>query len=129
MWKSDTLHCSIRKFNGPMRFIYTISLLLLFTMQVKSQAHSVLPVNPTGTIKFYPNPAITQITFDFQGNYDKSYSFQIYSFIGKKTFDLPSLSTSKITVDLTDFIRGVYIFQLKDRNGRIVESGRFQLSK
>ena len=112
-----------------MRFIYTLSILLLFTMQVKSQNHAALPVNPAGSIRFYPNPAITQITFDFQGNYDKSYSFQIYSFIGKKVLDLASLSSSKTTIDLTDFFRGVYIFQLKDKNGKIVESGRFRVSK
>jgi hypothetical protein len=98
-------------------------------MQVESRNHAVLPVNPVVPIRFYPNPATTQITFDFQGSYDKSYSFQIYSFIGKKVFDLPSLSSSKTTVDLTDFFRGVYIFQLKDKNGKIAESGRFQVNK
>jgi hypothetical protein len=112
-----------------MRLICTLSLLLLFTMLVDSQVRASLPVNPVVSIKFYPNPAITQITFDFQNNYDKSYSFQIYSFIGKKVFDQPSLQANKITVDLSNFYRGVYIFQLKDKTGKIVESGRFQVSK
>lgn len=112
-----------------MRVIYTLFLLLLFTIQVKSQDHAALPVNPVASIKFYPNPAITQITFDFQGNYDKTYSFQIYSFIGKKVYELPSLQTVKLTVDLAAFFRGVYIFPLKDKNGKIIESGRFQVSK
>ncbi|HJU46311.1 MAG TPA: T9SS type A sorting domain-containing protein [Chitinophagaceae bacterium] len=112
-----------------MRLIYTLSFLLLLTLQVESRDQNSLPVNPAGTIRCYPNPAVTQITFDFQGSYDKSYSFQIYSFIGKKVFDLPSLSVPKTTVDLADFLRGIYIFQLKDKNGKIVESGRFQVSK
>ena len=35
----------------------------------------------------------------------------------------------KITVPLTDFYRGVYIFQLRDAKGNIVESGKFQVVK
>lgn len=112
-----------------MKLIYTLSLLLLLAVQVKSQDDGLLPVNPNGSVRFYPNPATTQITFDFQNGYDKTYSFQIYSFIGKKVFELSSLSTPKTIIDLTDFFRGVYIFQLKDKNGKIVESGRFQVSK
>ena len=33
------------------------------------------------------------------------------------------------TLDLTPFNRGVYIYQLKDRSGKVVESGKFQVSK
>jgi hypothetical protein len=32
-------------------------------------------------------------------------------------------------VNLSDFIRGVYIFQLRDQNGKVVDSGKFQVSK
>ena len=35
----------------------------------------------------------------------------------------------KIMVSLTDFYRGVYIFQLRDAQGTIVESGKFQVVK
>ncbi len=35
----------------------------------------------------------------------------------------------KITVALTDYYRGVYIFQLRDVQGNIVESGKFQVVK
>ena len=112
-----------------MRLIYTLSFILLFTMQVESQGNGSFPVDPVSAVRFYPNPAVARITFDFGSGYDKSYSFQVYSFIGKKVFDLPSLQTPKTTIELADFIRGVYIFQLKDKTGRIVESGRFQVSK
>lgn len=113
-----------------MRFIYTLVFFLLFTLQAEGQTRgTLLPGNPAGPVRFYPNPAITQITFDFQGGYDKNYSFQIYSLLGKKVYNLPSIPASKTTIDLSDFFRGVYIFQLKDRNGKIVESGRFQVSK
>jgi hypothetical protein len=35
----------------------------------------------------------------------------------------------RTVINLTDFSRGVYIYQLKDKTGRMVESGKFQVSK
>jgi len=79
-------------------------------------------------IKFYPNPAVSDINFEFQKGYDKYFSFQVYNFIGKKVFDTKTV-TPKINIPLTDFYRGVYIYQLRDRSGRIIESGKFQVIK
>ncbi len=79
-------------------------------------------------VRFYPNPAVTKINFDFKA-YSKKFSFQIFNFIGKKVFELSSITSPQTTVDLTEYFRGVYIFQLKDQNGKIVESGKFQVSK
>ncbi|MBS1758194.1 MAG: T9SS type A sorting domain-containing protein [Bacteroidetes bacterium] len=79
-------------------------------------------------IKFYPNPATSVINFDFQKGYDKSYSFQIFNFIGKMVLELKNVS-SHTSINIEDFYRGIYIFQLRDRNGSIVESGKFQVNK
>lgn len=79
-------------------------------------------------IKFYPNPATSAINFEFQKDVERNYSFQIYNFLGKKVMDIKSLS-EKLTLPLTDFYRGVYIYQLRDRNNKIVESGKFQVNK
>ena len=36
----------------------------------------------------------------------------------------------KMTIYFDDnYFRGLYIYQLKDRSGRIVESGKFQVSR
>ena len=79
-------------------------------------------------VKFYPNPATTFITFDFQKEFDKNYTFQIFNFLGKKVYDVSNV-TPKTIVNLNDFYRGVYIFQIRDKSGKIVDSGRFQVSK
>lgn len=80
-------------------------------------------------VKFFPNPATTFIQFDFSNKLDLSgMNFKIYSFIGKKVFESSLLSTRTI-VNLNDFFRGVYIFQLTDRNGRVVESSKFEVQK
>jgi hypothetical protein len=77
-------------------------------------------------IKFYPNPASTAINFDFQRGYDKSYTLQIYNFIGKKVYETKNL-TSRNIINLSDFFRGIYFFQLRDKSGLLVESGKFQI--
>ncbi len=79
-------------------------------------------------MRFYPNPAVTAINFEFQKGYDQFFSFQVYNFIGKKVFDVKTV-TPKINISLTDFYRGVYIYQLRDRGGRIIDSGKFQVIK
>jgi hypothetical protein len=80
------------------------------------------------TLKIYPNPAITYITFDFDRTPEKGYSIQVYSFLGKKMYENQNL-TAKNTINLSDFNRGVYIYHIIDRNGKIIESGKFQVSK
>lgn len=80
------------------------------------------------TVKFYPNPAVSIINFEFEKTYDKSYNLIIYNFIGKKIIE-QKVTDQKISFALTDFYRGVYIFQLRDKQGNIVESGKFQVTK
>jgi hypothetical protein len=80
-------------------------------------------------LKFYPNPAITTIAFEFlSSDYDKNSSIEIYNFMGKKVYELKATSQI-VTLQLEDFYRGMYIYQLRDGNGAIVESGRFQVIK
>ncbi len=79
-------------------------------------------------VLFYPNPATTVVNFDFQKNYDKGYSIQIFNFLGRKMYEATNIPP-KTTLNLTDYGRGVYIYQLRDKTGKLVESGKFQVSK
>ena len=110
--------------------IFYLSIILILSLQAKSQDRTALPGSDpvSKIIRFYPNPATTLITFDFQGGYDKSYSFQIFNLLGKKVHDIKNV-TPRTVVNLSDFFRGVYIFQLKDKSGKIIDSGKFQVSK
>jgi hypothetical protein len=111
-----------------MKIFYIVSIILLTTLQSKSQTNRPAPQEPVArVIRFYPNPAISQITFDFEQNLDKSYSLQVYNFVGKKVLDIPAV-TQRTIVNVTDFYRGVYIFQLRDKTGRMIDSGKFQVS-
>ena len=112
-----------------MRIFYILFFIFLLTGSLQAQDRSPDRPGPEAKIvRFYPNPASSMITFDFQNNFDKSYSFQIYNFLGKKVYDAPSV-TPKTVVNLSDFYRGVYIFQIRDKNGKIIDSGRFQVEK
>lgn len=77
-------------------------------------------------VKYYPNPAISYINFEFSTDIDKSHSLVIFSFVGKKMTEL-AIENNKIVVPLTGYYRGLYVFQLKDKTGRILETGRFQV--
>jgi Secretion system C-terminal sorting domain len=114
-----------------MRIIYTLSIILLLSNEVKSQERNTpLPGSEpvTRIIRLYPNPATSFITFDFQKGYDKTYTLQIYNLPGKKVQEITDI-TPKTVVSLTDFFRGIYIFQLRDKNGKLIEAGKFQVSK
>ena len=80
-------------------------------------------------VKLYPNPATTYITFDLQDNYKQGYTIYIFNAIlGKKMYEAVNVST-KTTIQLNDFSRGMYLYHLIDASGKIVESGKFQVSK
>ncbi len=113
-----------------MKIFYILLFLVLTIFQGHAQSKPVF----TGSeavkeiVRLYPNPATTLINFDFQNDDYKQYNIQIYSFVGKKVFE-STQPTSKTIVNLTDFYRGIYIFQIRDKSGRVVDSGKFQVSK
>jgi hypothetical protein len=87
-----------------------------------------VPQTKMQVVKCYPNPATSIINFDFAKNIDKTYTLQVYSFLGKVMSETP-VSSSKVSITLNDFYRGIYVYQLKDKAGRIIESGKFQVIK
>ena len=113
-----------------MRIFYILfSIILLITTQAKSQVRPpALPEPDVKLVKFYPNPATSLITFDFQDGYENTYSFQIFNFLGKKVYEVSNI-TPKTIVNVSNFFRGIYIFQLRDQNGKIISSGKFQVIK
>jgi len=111
-----------------MKIFYALCTFFLLTLQAKSQDRTPGGDPAPTVVKFYPNPATSVITFDFQHGYDKNYNLQIYNFIGKKVQEINNI-TPKTTVNLNDFYRGIYIFQLKDKSGKVIDSGKFQVSK
>jgi hypothetical protein len=82
------------------------------------------------SIQCYPNPAISFINFDIPAAFiSKNYLLQVYSFTGKKMFEF-NITTAKLTLTFnSEFYRGIYVYQLRDKNGRILETGKFQVNR
>lgn len=79
-------------------------------------------------VKVYPNPATTQINFQIQNNNDGVYEVIVYNFLGKRIDDLKSVS-GLYTLSLDKYYSGIYIYQLRDSRGNLVESGKFNVIK
>src|SRR5579871_3560832 len=112
-----------------MRIFYILLSIILFTTtQAKSQARGPLPEPDHKVIKFYPNPAVSFITFELTKEPNKTYTLQIFSFLGKLVKNESNVADKK-TVNVSDLTRGLYTFQLKDEEGRVTDSGIFQVNK
>ncbi|MEO8171716.1 MAG: T9SS type A sorting domain-containing protein [Sediminibacterium sp.] len=115
-----------------MRKLYLLGLVVT-TFIINSYVVDKTPYdNPADGAKithFYPNPATTYINFTFDKTVDKTYTLQVYNFIGRKMNDI-RITDAKLTINLDDnYFRGLYVYQLRDQSGRIIESGKFQVSK
>ncbi|MEI9957513.1 MAG: T9SS type A sorting domain-containing protein [Ferruginibacter sp.] len=103
-------------------------LILLIGINFTSSAQNNSGDGAPKLIKLYPIPATSVINFDFVSGYDKSFSFQIYNFTGKVVYELKS-PPQKIALSLAEFSRGFYYYQLRDVNGRVIETSRFLVVK
>lgn len=108
-------------------------LLIMVTLMSNMFVYAGFDHNPFGyqvkIVKCYPNPATSVINFEFATAGNKTNTLQIYSFTGKKMTD-QILTSQRVSVLLgDDFYRGIYIFQLRDKTGKILETGKFQVVK
>ena len=113
------------------RILPILTIILLIAVQ--SGAQITKPIAATETqdriVKLFPNPATTYITFDLQKSYKQGMTLTIYNgILGKKMYESLNVP-SRTTIDLNEFNRGVYIYHLVDATGKIVESGKFQVSR
>jgi hypothetical protein len=102
--------------------------LIAIHSQGQSARTTPAPVSADRIIKLYPNPATTYITFDLQNGYERGFSIQVYSFLGKKMYEGQNVPAI-VTLNLGEFNRGLYMYHLIDLSGKVIESGKFQVTK
>ncbi|WP_346319003.1 T9SS type A sorting domain-containing protein [Chitinophaga sp. YIM B06452] len=109
-----------------------ILFILLCTLSFPAWSQSKsLPETTEGAskvVKAYPNPATSKIYFEIQRNNDKVYEIIVYNFLGKKVDHIKNLA-GRTEVPLDNYYSGLYIFQLREKNGTLVESGKFNVVK
>ncbi len=113
-----------------MKNIYkTILFILLITTSSFVASNNLGFVDgKTKITRFYPNPASSFINFEYAKSLEKGHTLVLYNFIGKKVSEV-QISGTNSTISLDGFFRGIYIFQIRDKNARIVDSGKFQVLK
>jgi Secretion system C-terminal sorting domain len=79
-------------------------------------------------MKLYPNPATSYVTFELQKSNQKGLAIVVYSVLGKKMYEAQNVA-EKTTLSVTDYTRGMYIYHLVDQSGKIIEYGKFQVSR
>ena len=109
------------------RLLLLLYLFLSFVLVAPVFA-SGAPDTTAPIVRLYPNPATSLVNLDLGTAINRGYSLQVYSFLGRKMFEVSNIS-QRVTISLTDYNRGVYIYQLRDHNGKLVETGKFQVSK
>lgn len=98
------------------------------TFSLFAQYKSVNQEAGSGVQKYYPNPATSIINFELTKTADKQGILQVYNFMGRKVYEaVPRIQL--FSVSLEGFYRGVYIYQLRNRYGKIIDSGKFQVIK
>jgi hypothetical protein len=117
------------KFVSLKRILPILSFILLTAITSQGQSSRTPSSDPVEKqLKLYPNPATSYITIDFAKGYEKGLSLQVFSFLGNKMYESQNVN-EKTTIDLAEYSRGVYIYHLRDQTGRLLKSGKFQVSK
>jgi hypothetical protein len=107
---------------------FLLILFLAFSATLAQAQSRAATQDGAAVLRFYPNPATSFVNFEFEKAFEKGYSIQIFNVLGRKMYQSSNLS-QRTYISLTDFERGIYVYQLFDRNGKMVESRKFQVSK
>ena len=127
--KETILHDNKNRFVDLKKLLSILSIILLIAVQSPAQElRTPTSDGKKSIMKIYPNPAVSFIKFDFQKDYERGYTLHVINFIGRQVQEVKNLNAST-TLDLSSFSRGVFIYQLKDQTGKLIESGKFQVAR
>jgi hypothetical protein len=110
-----------------MKTFFTISFMFICFLG-SAQVKRVSLSEHVKRTSIYPNPARSFVRIQYKQPTPLPASLIIYNFLGKKQIET-NQPGNNVYIDLAEFNRGVYIFQFRDRNGQIIDSGKFQVEK
>jgi hypothetical protein len=79
-------------------------------------------------VHFYPNPASNFINFEFKEPLEPGAMLQVFSFLGRQVASVP-VQSQRVTVNVSGYFRGIYVFQLRLPSGKVVETNKFQVNR
>lgn len=111
------------------KFLLILLTVLLFSSQSNGQGNRGPGPAPAGKlVNLYPNPATTYVTFDFSKNYQRGMTITVFNFLGKKMVETQNVA-EKTNIALNDYNRGMYIYHITDASGKLIDTGKFQVSR
>ncbi len=75
----------------------------------------------------FPNPVNNTLNIKFNTKQNQSVNFNIYSIDGRLCFSQNVIESDKVTVDVSDFYPGIYIYSLKSQQDFF--QGKFIIQK
>lgn len=114
-----------------LKWIFSILFFSLTSWAVQAQKQPVTAAQEPAKrlVSLYPNPATTYINIDLRENFKPGMSIQVhYAIMGKMIFST-TLSQQRYVLDVNDYPRGAYVYYLLDASGKIVEAGKFLITK
>lgn len=115
-----------------MKFFYKILFIVLLVFSTGASTYAFnegfIYDQRIRLVQAYPNPATTSINFETNNINEKGFVISIYNFIGKKVEEI-KLNSNKVNIPLNNYYRGLYVYQLRDKQGQLIESGKFQVVK
>lgn len=79
-------------------------------------------------VRFFPNPAVNSITFEFKEEPPKGTTIQVFSFLGRQVANIPA-NGKRVSFQVNNFYSGVYVFQVRTPSGKIIETNKFQVNR
>ena len=117
----------MRKFSSILVFLLFISFAAV--AQQAAPAPSSVAGPAEKLVRLYPNPGVSYVTFELKDEMKKGLTLQVYNgLLGKKMYE-SRFPGERFTLNLNDYSRGLYIYHIIDASGKIIESGKFQVSK
>jgi hypothetical protein len=82
---------------------------------------------PATQINVYPNPASTEVNFAITGN-DMAQHADIYDITGKK-INTYSIMNNLAAISTVNYAPGLYFYQVYDKSGALMKTGKFSVSR
>lgn len=112
---------------GFMKFVFSL-LLMMSSLWGISQSRKNQGGETIRKTVAYPNPARAFVRIQYKAAEPMPATLSIFNFMGKKQLETHQPG-SNIYIDLGEFKRGIYIYQYRDRNGQVIDTGKFQVEK
>lgn len=99
-----------------------------FSATAQSKLSAETPWQFNRIVRFYPNPSSAVVHFETLKGEEGKLSLTIFNFMGRKMQEFRQIP-GHLQILLNDYHRGIYIYQVRNKRGQILESGKFQVLK